>query len=345
MSYVLHVWEHAAPASLDEALALHERLSGQRTGGNAKFRVFAARLVERFPCPVSPGGDDLGVWTDAPLDGLTTEPVYSLGVVSSAIDRVVPFVVEVARALGLTVLDDQAGCVYLPDGACLGPGAPLPAGGRPPPAAVAQPLQNKAQVQAACQEAFKHWLVPAGFKAVKKPVSFLRRTGLVEAGLQFTVTDYAPRFVIAVPIRVTPTLPDPYAALAAKYADACLIDVDPIARKAGIVLPGAAVGFDVPATVTGRDQFEALMAAWGRLLESAILPVLERCTTLEGLERELNSDPSPFRLLPSGLLLAAFLRRPGLRAVASRIAGTGNAIIARQVAALGAELQALGHDL
>lgn len=346
MSYVLHVWEHAAPASLDEALALHERLSAQRSGGSPKLRVLATRLVERFPCPREPGSDDLGVWTDAPLDGLTAEPVCSLGIASSATDTVVPFVVEVAQSLGLTVLDDQAGCVYLPSGACLGPGAPQ-RGARPaPPAATTAPsLQNKAEVQAMCQQAFRPWLEAAGFRAIRKPAAFRRQTGPVEASVQHAVTDYAPRFVIGVSVGLTIHLPEPYAALAARFADAYLLDATWIARGAGILLPGASGGFDAPATVSGRGEFDALMAAWGRLLEAGILPVLARCTTLEGLEAEVNAEPSPFRRLPSGLLLAAFLRRPGLREIAARIAGAGPMIVARQVDALSGELRALGHDL
>jgi hypothetical protein len=347
VSYVVHVWEHAAPASFQEALTLHERLSLQRAvAASPKFEALAARLEKRFPCPDDPRADDLGVWTDAPRSVLPLEPVYSLGIASSATDKVVPVVVEEARSLGLTVLDDQAGCIYLPGGGCLGPGAPGQSEAAPPsPASARSWPGSKAEMAATCQQAFKPLLEPAGFKAVRKPASFRRVTGPVEATMQFAVTDYAPRFVIGVAIGLVPTLPEPYAALAARYADACLLDATATAGRLGIVLPGAAGGFDAPATVSGPDGFDALMRQWARLLEAGVLPVLEHCTTLDGLEKEINAQASSFRSLPSALLLAAWLRRPGLGEIAARIAGSGNAMISRQVTALSAELRALGHEI
>jgi Bacterial Ig domain len=84
---------------------------------------------------------DDGAWATV-MVGADTHPqgpVIGIGVRTHALDSVVPFVVECARALGLVVLDDQAGHVYLPDGRTLGPNGPVaprnaaaPVGPQPP---------------------------------------------------------------------------------------------------------------------------------------------------------------------------------------------------------------------
>lgn len=124
MSYVLHVWEHdPLPTHILAAAELHRRLSAQRGDQNPKFIAFAKQLTERYPCDSDENDDDLGgVWSDGPLDGITSRAVYSLGIQTV---EVMPFLVECANRLGLTVYNDQAGEAYLPGGRVLTlPGQP-----------------------------------------------------------------------------------------------------------------------------------------------------------------------------------------------------------------------------
>jgi len=130
MSYVLQIWEQplarAWPDKVKEAVANVERLHGISSGQNPKFIEFARRLTARFPCitsPASPGThpeDEADAWSDGPLDGKTQEPVYGIGLNTDMPDAQWPLVInhvlDTARALGLSVFDDQAGEFHYANG-------------------------------------------------------------------------------------------------------------------------------------------------------------------------------------------------------------------------------------
>lgn len=127
MSYVLQIWElpqgSGWPATVREASALVMGLHGPTPGQNPKFLEFARRLTARYPCITTPdedlpAGAEL-VWTDGPLDGITDEAVYGIGVDSGSLIDVRPFVITTALSLGLNVEDDQAGEYFLANGSVL----------------------------------------------------------------------------------------------------------------------------------------------------------------------------------------------------------------------------------
>lgn len=110
MSYVIHLFEHASPATLDEATQLHERLSVTRAGRNERMLLWAKGMQARFP------GGHAG-WLEGPPNGDTDGmAVLSVGLTSAGLDKVLPAAVSLALPLGLCVFDEQAGRCYLPGG-------------------------------------------------------------------------------------------------------------------------------------------------------------------------------------------------------------------------------------
>ena len=127
MSYVLQIWEQPqgcpAPASVEAADQLLSQLHDTPSGQNPKFIELAQRLKALFPCICSPEAKKLPeskwAWSDGPLDGETESAVLGLGLNSDRLDKVRPFVVWHAKWLGLNVMDEQAGEVFLADGRVL----------------------------------------------------------------------------------------------------------------------------------------------------------------------------------------------------------------------------------
>ena len=127
MSFVLQIWElpqgREWPKTIKEATTLVSELHGGGKGQNPKFIELARRLTARFPCITTPEADALdegeAAWTEGPLDGITDEAIYGLGVNIDRLDDVRPFVIETALALGLSVEDEQAGEYFLANGQVL----------------------------------------------------------------------------------------------------------------------------------------------------------------------------------------------------------------------------------
>lgn len=132
MSYVIHIWENPAelplPTSIDDAVQLLDKLSAQPMNSvNPKFMSLAKRLKQRYPDLNSaiPDEDEEEVdynelaWSET-VDGDTLDAVWGLGLNTGELfDEARPFVMQEANALGLCVMDEQAGEVYLPSGKVL----------------------------------------------------------------------------------------------------------------------------------------------------------------------------------------------------------------------------------
>jgi hypothetical protein len=112
-------------------------------------------------------------WSDGPIDGRTNAAVYNLGLNGGLLEEVRPFVVQEANALGLCMMDGQAGEAYLPGGKVLSLSRP---------AAPRQPTPQKnyddvPKTKALVQLVFER-LTPLmakyGYKARKSDRSFKR---------------------------------------------------------------------------------------------------------------------------------------------------------------------------
>lgn len=124
MSYVVHLWEQpvawAHPATFDAAQAMVDALRRRPAPQNPRFVECARRLTARHPCITSPESDELDeselAWSDGPLDGRADSAVWAIGLNRDRLDEVLPFVRATARALGLSVWDEQAAGAWLANG-------------------------------------------------------------------------------------------------------------------------------------------------------------------------------------------------------------------------------------
>ena len=120
MSYVVRVWEKPVdwpmPASFDEALAQLDRLDALPEAPSAKLTLFAQRLQARWPH--YPASHAPPTWEGEPIDRDVAGPVWNLGVAErDRLDEVQAVLVTDAVAMGLNVLDEQAGEIHLGNGA------------------------------------------------------------------------------------------------------------------------------------------------------------------------------------------------------------------------------------
>lgn len=82
------------------------------------FRVLHDKLVAVHPCICSLPDEEVddGVWSDGPIWNNFAKRAAVLGLVFSRVDEVLPFVVETATALGMSVFDWQTAHIHRPDG-------------------------------------------------------------------------------------------------------------------------------------------------------------------------------------------------------------------------------------
>ena len=82
------------------------------------FRELHDALTFRFPC-ISTLPDDtvdeLGVWSDGPLWNDFGHRAAVLGIVFSRVEEVLPFLIETALGLGLTVFDWGGPGIFRPE--------------------------------------------------------------------------------------------------------------------------------------------------------------------------------------------------------------------------------------
>jgi hypothetical protein len=81
------------------------------------FKSLHDRLTSRYPCICSlPEKDvDEGVWSDGPLWNNFGHRAAVLGMVFSRVEEALPFLVDTANELGLTVFDWGGPSIYRPD--------------------------------------------------------------------------------------------------------------------------------------------------------------------------------------------------------------------------------------
>jgi hypothetical protein len=216
MSYVVHLWEEAAPACLQDADRLHERLAAAPASANPKFAQLALALIDRFPTEVGGRGLAGASWVESPPDGRTDKRVYSVGLYAGGITELLPVLVEKATALGLTVYDDQAGRVYLPGGVVLdNEGQHRLSDAGPPSLAAAVTPKS---VEAAFKAEVLPQLAAHGFRMVKdrNGLSFVRLAPVGEQLLSVWLQESGFGGVeITLTAAVRPNLPRPIAQAAA----------------------------------------------------------------------------------------------------------------------------------
>lgn len=318
MSYVVHVFEHEPPATLDEALAVFEGLSDARTAANAKFVRLAQALIRRFPSEVGGQPPLQPLWLEEVPDGDTGgSAVYSLGLYGGGIQRLLPALVSEALKLGLCVLDEQAGRCYVPDAWALtedgrrrlgfqAPPPPPPADETTVPAALTPDWVCRrllAVVGAA--------LAPEGFvgraRGRSEGVSFSRST---EAGLQHLGLGVREQGAIDVTLHAELEPEVPYAlhrACLAQFKLSCQVLAHTALQPHQTYsdrgkAPDDLVGYRISMS---SEQFDEQANALVNCLRDEYLPLLKACSDLPGIVR-VAQEPGdlPGRLLVSRVLPA-----------------------------------------
>jgi len=81
------------------------------------FKTLHDRLTARYPCICTLPDetvDEEGVWSDGPLWDNFGHRAAVLGIVFSRVEEVLPFLVDTANELGLTVFDWVGPSIYRP---------------------------------------------------------------------------------------------------------------------------------------------------------------------------------------------------------------------------------------
>lgn len=334
MSYVLHVWDGPEPTSVQGAADLLAELTRRAAPPNPKLVALASRLTERLS---GSSASAATLWPEGPPTGHSGTAVVSLPVPPAVHAIVGPVLLQAARDLGLVVFDEQAGQVHLPSGRLLSLRPPGPPNETP---VRGDALQSKQQVQALCLQAIEPGLSAAGFRTIRSQSTFSRSAPMGTAEAVLDVTDYAPvGFDIVFNLSLRPAWPEAWSALARDHgADACLLNVAALARRAGLSPPGTAGSEVSLASASSIEELQALNARWDALMRQAFVPLCMRCEDLRGLEREFNAEDSPFRPMPVGLLLAAAAGRDDLPLLTHRYAERVPQWFRGKVASLGAAL-------
>jgi len=118
MSYVVRVWEKPRdwpmPSGFEQALAQLDRLDDLPEAPSAKMALLGERLHAIFPQAARATANM--TWEE-PTNTRSTGPVWNIGIATrERLDDVQAVLVTQATAMGLNVLDDQAGELHLGDG-------------------------------------------------------------------------------------------------------------------------------------------------------------------------------------------------------------------------------------
>ncbi len=124
MSYTVDLIVSKLPSSNDEAWkhveALRESYYEDKREKAPELLALHGVLTARYPCLCSYADDDPCMdespWADGPMIGNFANEMGMLAISFSRVEEVVPFIVESANALGITVADGQTGDIHRPAG-------------------------------------------------------------------------------------------------------------------------------------------------------------------------------------------------------------------------------------
>lgn len=317
MSYVVHVFEHAPPATLREALGVFERLSSRSAAANPRFAQLAQALIRRFPSEVGGQAPLQPMWVESVPDGDTGgSAVYSLGLYDGGIQRLLPALVSEALKLGLCVLDEQAARCYVPDAWALTEDGRRRLGFQAPPPPPADDTVVPAELTPGwvCRRLLAvvgAALAPDGFvgrlQGRGDSITFSRST---EAGLQHLSLSAKDRSAIEVTLfaELEPELP--YAlhrACLAQFKVSCQVLAHTALQPHQTYSDrGKALddlfGYTISMSAKAFDEEASAIVS---CLRDEYLPLLKACSDLPGIVRTAqDAGALPGRLQPSRALLA-----------------------------------------
>jgi len=115
MTYTVAICNASLPKDFGEADDLFSLLVDEPEPHPEIFHTLIDRLTARYPCICDiPDDDESSPWSDGPLRQESYTRATVLGMVFPKVDETMPFVIETATGLGLTILDWQTGLIHRP---------------------------------------------------------------------------------------------------------------------------------------------------------------------------------------------------------------------------------------
>ena len=332
MSYVLQIWNpaHATtrPTRVEQAVALVTSLRQERPGTNPKFVALAQKLTEKYPdladVLAQEDEDAECAWSDGPIDGKTESAVFNLGLNVALLEKVRPFVIRHAIALGLSVLDEQAGQAWLADGGMLRMPRLVPP---PVEKAAEEEPPNARELADIVFERMRQVLDAEGYTGNRSETTFVRNHAAGWHELSIGITDFWPTsvmFCVYAGSRFHAV-----AELNHAVANPELLPEN-VARQVTVGFPQSSwmdekklpfLGVNESYDVRYRANLEPALAHLVMKLKTRVLPLLEQCETLDGIARIVFQEPvsrSDYGWNSGGataILVAYLTNRPDLDAI------------------------------
>jgi hypothetical protein len=122
MSYTIDLIIEELPFDEKEAWnrveSLREKYYGDEREKSPLFLELYKNITKVYPCLCSYADDDPAMdespWADGPMINNFANEMGMLAIVYSKVDDVVPFVINEAKRLGITVVDGQDGKIHRP---------------------------------------------------------------------------------------------------------------------------------------------------------------------------------------------------------------------------------------
>jgi hypothetical protein len=118
MSYTVVILLQPVPEDDVAAWKFLRELAERSPAGEVPptFHRLIDQLTARYPCICDLPGDhvDGAAWSDGPLRNNAGHAMTVLGLALDRVEEVQPWVVEIAKKLGLVVFDEQVGRIYRP---------------------------------------------------------------------------------------------------------------------------------------------------------------------------------------------------------------------------------------
>lgn len=123
MSYSIDLIIKKLPADQQQAWqeieALREVYYEDERPVASQLQQLHAQLTARYPCLCDFAEDDPAMddspWADGPMINNFSHDMGMLAIVYSKVEQVLPFIIQQANQLGITVADGQDGQIYRPE--------------------------------------------------------------------------------------------------------------------------------------------------------------------------------------------------------------------------------------
>jgi len=309
MSYAVHFWSQPIPKTLDQATEIFDSLQSAPKRQNPLFQLLAKRLTARFPCITEIDEDDPNLaWSDGPLDGITQDATYGIGILSQRVDEVQPFVVETATSLGLVVMDDQQGEVYLPGGTVLNRDGAAP--GRHLGMELGGNL-SAALVERTLADAMYPLLVAAGFEEIKALGGWWRTVERGAQSLRYIAMESSPEMVafdIEVTVtnkHITPVIDAMLKAAgqsAEKHVATAISSLALFSRFFHMPSGLAKVRHPLRFEIKSVEELRILAIELRRMVVDYVLPILDACCDVRRLATFINSQDTQYNRIIGSLV-------------------------------------------